>query len=121
MNMHGNTDILAKALDASWLRTEMYSSNISNVDTPGYKRKDIAFEAYLEQAIGSGRKLDEKQLNRIEPMLFEDKTNLSYKLDGNNVDMDTEMSYLIQNQIKYNTLTSQINYNFKLLKMVLER
>ena len=121
MNIYGNTDILARAMDASWLRTEMYSNNIANVDTPGYKRKDIAFEAYLEQALGSRRSLDQERLDRITPKLFEDKTNLSYKLDRNNVDMDTEMSYLVQNQIKYNTLTSQINYNFKLLKMAMEK
>lgn len=119
--MYNNTDVLAKALDASWLRSETISNNIANVDTPNYKRKDVIFESYLERALQNSGKINSDRLKRVFPKVIDDNTNLSYRMDGNNVDIDTEMSYLAQNQIKYNTLISQVNYNFKNLKTVLER
>lgn len=121
MKMHNNTDIVSKALDASWLRGEVISNNIANVDTPGFKRNDVIFESYLEHALGSSRKVSEEELNRLSPSIFNDKTNLSYRIDGNNVNIDTEMAYLAQNQLKYNTLIAQVNYNFSRLKTVLSR
>ncbi len=121
MRMHYNTDILAKALDASWLKGEAISNNIANVDTPGYKRKDVAFESYLEGALRSTHKITDDAISRLQPTVFEDHSSLSYRIDGNNVDIDTEMGYLAQNQIKYSTLISQVNYNFNRLKMVMER
>lgn len=119
MNMLGNTDLLTKALDASWLKGEMISNNIANADTPNYKRKDVAFEAYLQQALDSNGKIDEDKLSNIKTTVYQDNSNLSYRLDGNNVDIDTEMGYLAQNQIQYSTLISQVNYNFSRLRMVL--
>lgn len=121
MRMHYNTDILAKALDASLLRGEMISNNVANVDTPGYKRKDVAFESYLEKALNSTGKISEQNLAQLKPTVYQDHSSLSYRIDGNNVDMDTEMGYLAQNQIQYSTLISQVNYNFSRLKMVMER
>jgi len=44
------TDVLEKSLDAALLRNEAISQNIANVDTPGYKRKTVAFEEYLNDA-----------------------------------------------------------------------
>lgn len=119
--MHNNTDILAKALDASWVKNQVISNNIANVDTPNYKRKDVVFESYLERALQNSGKISTERLDKIIPKVIEDNTNLSYRMDGNNVDIDTEMSYLAQNQLKYNTLISQVNYNFSRLKTALER
>ncbi len=121
MNMHYNTDILNKALDASWTRNEMISNNIANVDTPNYKRKDVAFESYLEQALKANDKLSDNRMSELTPKVYMDQSTLSYRMDGNNVDVDTEMGYLAENQLKYNTLISQVNYNFSRLKAVLTK
>ena len=40
-------NVLDKAADASWIRNEAIANNIANVDTPGYKRKDISFNTFL--------------------------------------------------------------------------
>ena len=42
-------NVLDKAADAAWLRNAAISNNISNVDTPGYKRQDVAFESELKR------------------------------------------------------------------------
>lgn len=43
-------NVLDRAADAAWQRNEAISNNIANVDTPGYKRQDVAFESVLQQA-----------------------------------------------------------------------
>ena len=48
-------NVLDKAADASWLRNVAIGNNISNVDTPGYKREDVAFESELKKALGRSR------------------------------------------------------------------
>lgn len=118
-NMFGTTDLLGKALQASWLRNEAINHNIANVDTPGYKRKDVFFEKFFTQAMGKESRHLVDQAVRITPQIIEDKVNLSYRLDDNNVDSDTEMSYLAANQIRYNAITNHVNYNFSRIKAVL--
>ena len=42
-------NVLDKAADASWLRNAAIGNNISNVDTPGYKREDVQFESDVKR------------------------------------------------------------------------
>ena len=53
-------NVLEKAADASWIRNAAISNNIANVDTPGYKRKDVDFEKYLQSAVAGGGSLDDE-------------------------------------------------------------
>lgn len=119
-------NVLDKAADASWLRNEAISNNIANVDTPGYKRQDVAFEAELEKALGMNRyvSMDEKvasiKTNRLEGRPYTDYSNYSYRLDGNNVDIENENVYLAENQLKYQGLLAGINQEFKNLQVVMK-
>ncbi|MCH7501703.1 MAG: flagellar basal body rod protein FlgB, partial [Nitrospinae bacterium] len=49
--------ILIKALDFQSQRHLLISSNISNIDTPGYRAKDIDFKGALRAALGTGEGL----------------------------------------------------------------
>ncbi|MCR4716825.1 MAG: flagellar basal body rod protein FlgB [Lachnospiraceae bacterium] len=111
-------DVLDKGADAAWTRNEVLSNNIANVDTPGYKRKDVAFNAYLEEAlIGTGT-LDDRitkintRLEEIDCSVYTDNVTLSYRTDGNNVDITTENVYLAENQIRYNALVDSMTQEF---------
>lgn len=44
-------NVLTKAADASYQREAILANNISNVDTPGYKRKDLNFEGVLQRTL----------------------------------------------------------------------
>jgi len=124
------TKPLEKSLDAAWLRNEVISQNIANIDTPGYKRKVVNFEEYLNQAIDSGGTsglrtdkrhipIGENSFDSIEPSVSEDNTSLDMRLDGNNVDIDNEMALLAKNSIRYNTMIQELNTGFKRLKYVI--
>ena len=49
-NVFDYTNILDKAADASWMRENVITNNIANIDTPGYKRQDVDFESVLQKA-----------------------------------------------------------------------
>ncbi|MBQ4537940.1 MAG: flagellar basal body rod protein FlgB [Lachnospiraceae bacterium] len=119
-------NVLDKAADAAWLRNEAIANNIANVDTPGYKRQDVAFEAELQKALGSSQyvSMDEKvsrvRTSEIEGMPYTDYAGYSYRLDGNNVDIENENVMLAENQLKYQGLLTSINQEFTNLQAVMK-
>lgn len=119
-------NILDKAADASWMREEAISNNISNVSTPGYKRQDVDFQSVLQRELGNSQytSLDEKvknlDLSELSVSAYTDSASYSYRLDGNNVDIDTENVELASEQIRYQALTeSCINSEFSRLTTAL--
>ena len=119
-------NVMGKAADAAWQRNEIIANNIANVDTPNYKRQDINFEAQLRRALGESRyetvdaKVAHITTSELKPRVYTDAANFSYRVDGNNVDIDTENVELASNQIKYTGLVTSINHEFSNLKMVLK-
>ena len=125
-NAFDYSNVLDRAADAAWQRNEAISNNIANVDTPGYKRQDVAFESVLQQALGNNRyeSMDDKvanvDLSRLRGRAYLDYANYSYRLDGNNVDIENENVMLAENQLKYQGLISSINQEFTNLKTVMK-
>lgn len=119
-------NVLDKAADASWLRNDAISNNIANADTPGYKRQDVNFETQLARALRSSRytsmdaKVADVKMNRLNPITYTDYSGYSYRIDGNNVDPDTEGVYLAKNQVVYQGLTECIDQEFKNLQSVMK-
>ncbi|MBE5855941.1 MAG: flagellar basal body rod protein FlgB [Lachnospiraceae bacterium] len=126
-------NLLDKAADGAWARHEAISNNIANQDTPGYKRQDVDFESELKKALRISRYTEnidnrnnlDKQIanlnfNSLKPKVFTDMRSYSYRLDGNNVDPDTEGVYLAANQTKYNGIMASINNEFDNLSRVMQ-
>ncbi|MDL2288055.1 flagellar basal body rod protein FlgB [Oscillospiraceae bacterium OttesenSCG-928-F05] len=116
--MFNHTNLMAKALDASWTRNQVISQNIANVDTPDYNRKTVSFEDEFRDALQADdgfqhRRTREKHVvpERIDPsdvgisVLTDTVTTM--RMDGNNVDIDKEMVDLAENVIMYNTLVTK--------------
>ncbi|EMS71178.1 flagellar basal body rod protein FlgB [Ruminiclostridium cellobioparum] len=129
-NLYGKSSVLEKSLNAAWARNDVISQNLANVDTPEYKRKDIAFEEFLNDSMGKtsleGNLTDKRHIpinsgnvEKIEPALVEDNSDSSMRIDGNNVDIDSEMANLAKNQIKYNALIQMINGSYSRIKSVI--
>jgi len=111
---------LEKALDAAWIRNEVISDNIANVDTPGYKRKTVKFEEFLSSEMKKG-KISQGQTNlqSSQIMVTRDYSTLSYRSDGNNVDIENEMAELAANTLRYNLLIQKMNGEFQNLRRVI--
>jgi flagellar basal-body rod protein FlgB len=87
------TDSLEKYMDLLSARQKVVASNIANVDTPGYKTKDLNFQAEFQAA---------SYLNNPLPVEVPD---LPVKNDGNNVSLDREARLLAENNLRF-TLAS---------------
>lgn len=117
-------NVLDKAADASWLRETVITNNLANVDTPGYKRQDVDFQSVLQRELGHSKytTLDHKmrdlngKLNKLNVSTYTDAANYSYRIDENNVDVDTENVELASEQIKYQALTQGVNSQFSRMK-----
>lgn len=122
-NAYNYINVLDKAADASWTRNEILVNNLANSDTPNYKRKDVEFQTYLMRELNGNGSLDQKvantDLNAISTTIYTDHESTSYRLDGNNVDIDTESANLAENQVRYSALLDSMSQEFSRIKSVL--
>lgn len=127
-NVFDYTNILDKAADASWMRENVITNNIANIDIPGYKRQDVDFESVLQKALGKTKysSLDKKvrelnqDLGKLTTTSYTDAANYSYRLDRNNVDENTENAELASESLRYQLLTTAITNNFSRMQTVLK-
>ncbi|NLI60549.1 MAG: flagellar basal body rod protein FlgB [Clostridiales bacterium] len=124
-----NTKILEKSLDATWKRNQAISHNIANVDTPGYKKKEVSFEKELADAMAGygfkGKRTRDRHIqignvaiDEINPRVIEvDSTKM--RVDDNNVDIDTEMANLATNTIMHYAAVQKINGELHRLKNII--
>ena len=103
-----------KMLDATALRHEAIASNLANIETPNYKRIDVApsFQAELASAMGSK---DVAKITSVSLKLAEDQNAVSANRDGNTVHLESELMKLNQNTLAH-TLETQL-VTGKLLKL----
>ena len=123
--IYNYVNILDKAADAANLRNELLTNNIANVSTPNYKRKDLDFESVLQGELAGEKNLSKavkkanQNLETLDAQVYTDNASLSYRLDGNNVDINTEEARLAENQIKYQALVDLMNQEFARYNTVL--
>jgi flagellar basal-body rod protein FlgB len=82
-------------LDVSALRAQLITSNLANVDTPGFRTRDINFRAELEKAEGP-----EFALADFRPAVQEVR-GLAARPDGNNVSLEREGLLLAETQLRF--------------------
>ena len=90
-------NVLTQMLDAAALRHRVIAQNVANVNTPGYKRREVVFETDLAKALAAP---DGAATAHVEPkiVLSEDGPE---RVDGNNVDIDREMNEMTKNSLLY--------------------
>jgi flagellar basal-body rod protein FlgB len=109
---------LDAALGASSMRQQVISNNLANVNTPGYKRKEVEFDDALRSAIASADEGDKTAFDGLSPTVTEDKT-ASMRADGNSVNVDNEMAHLAENNVRYNALVQLVSRKLQVLEYVI--
>lgn len=107
-----NLPLISKSLDTAMLRNRVIANNIANVTTPGYRRVEVSFEGQLRDAIDrsrlKGAQTDENHIAMGRLDLSNVNAEAFHPYDPtlpsgvNNVDIDSEMSKLAENQIAFN-------------------
>lgn len=105
------------SLDIAKERHGLITSNIANLDTPGYRAKDIDFRDALKDAL-EGTSID---LFRTNPRHVGSITSCPEPpLSGTgSVDIDKEMSKLAENNLRYRTSAEMILRKLSKLKYVI--
>ncbi len=130
---YDTTGILGQGLNASMLRHSILADNIANIDTPGFKRSDVSFQAELSRALddspriemarGSERHFEtqpSRHAERVRPRVFAELDTWT-RNDKNNVDPEVEMSRVSENVLYYQTLTGRVGAKFRSLNNVISR
>lgn len=94
-------------LDLLSARQKLVASNVANLDTPGYKTRDIDFQFEYESQIAGGAP------NVIEP------TGLTVKNDGNNVSLDRETRLLAENAMRFNFVSNLMKNEIRMVKQAI--
>lgn len=121
--------LLQRSMDFRSRRNNVLASNIANLETPGYKAKDLVFEQALGKAmkahlpgplnVTNPRHLDGRQilpLGEVRPEVIR-TSNPVGNLDDNSVDLEREMVKLGENQVVYQALTQMVSHKFSQLRM----
>lgn len=99
---------LAHYMDLLSSRQKLVASNIANVDTPGYKTKDVDFQfEYLSALEGSKADVIEVQ-------------GLAVKNDGNNVSLDREARLLSETGLRFNAAQTLLKGQFRAIKSAIQ-
>ncbi len=123
------TDLLYDQLSFRSDRQKIISSNIANINTPGYKTKDISFESELQKVQNKNDlkmvttnqnhiPFEQTTIQPTQPQVYDVK-GLQEQNDGNNVNLDREMSQMAQNQIAFNALQASVKKDSAWLKEVI--
>jgi flagellar basal-body rod protein FlgB len=78
------------------------SSNMANIDTPGYRTRDIDFEGEMHKASTAAVNFAQFEGGAAElTPAFQEVSGLMERPDGNNVNIDRESLLLSQTQLQY--------------------
>lgn len=119
---------LERTISISQKRHAVVASNISNIDTPGYRPKDIDFKAALNRVLESGQELD---LARTNPGHIDFKRSAAAGVEvieekgewnGYNwLNIDREMTKLTQNNLIYRTGVEVLLRKMAILREVISQ
>src|SRR5688500_6739332 len=107
-----------KMMDATALRHEAIASNLANIETPNYKRIDVAPSFQTELKAAHGFK-DVSKIASITPGLAEDRTAVAANRDGNTVQLETELMKLNENTLAHTLETHLVTGTLLKLRMAI--
>ncbi len=113
-------------------RQETISGNVANIDTPGYQRRSVNFEASLRSELAATGRAAAKQLRTSDARHLdhpaagagaggtgEVRDVVSTRNDSNNVSIDEEMTLMVETQIRYQALTQSVGRRIGTLRTVI--
>lgn len=110
-------NLLEKMLDVSAIKHKVIANNIANVNTPGYKKMEVSFSDQLEKVI---KDTSVDKFDALQPKIVITGKDESVRNDGNNVDMDKEISALMKNTLSYSVFSQLFAKKMELVKTAIE-
>jgi flagellar basal-body rod protein FlgB len=99
---------LERYMDLLSARQKLIASNIANADTPGYRTRDLDFEAELRRLADGGA-----------PQSVE-VSGLKSHNDGNNVSLDREARLLSETALRFNAAAQLVRGQYRAMKAAID-
>lgn len=110
------TDLIEAGVRAENLRQKTIANNVANLETPEYRRFDVKFEELLAKSLDSSGSID---LSDIEPEIYQPKQT-PVKLNGNDVDLETEVGQMIKNSLRHTAFIRLLNKKYKQIELAID-
>ncbi len=112
--------LMERYLDLSARRQVLISENLAQIDTPGYRAKDIAFEEHMRELVSRSERADSSLAGDAARMSgmpsAEEIPGLPLRPDQNNVDVDREMTALAANTAKFGVVSQLLVQKLRILR-----
>ncbi len=112
--------LLGKSIDVTTRRHSLIAGNVANLDTVGYTPKDIDFRKTLEIEMQKGQEKLARTNDKHFSTASDSSIRASVDSDGfdsdDPVNIDTEMTKLVENNIKYMTSVEMLKRKMRILK-----
>ena len=109
------TELLQLGMQVSQLKGKAVANNLANLNTPGYRRKEVKFEDFLAKALDSSGKVN---LDKVKAELFEPRTTPVDEF-GNDVDLETEVGAMIKDGTRYKAYVRLLSKMYKQMDMAI--
>ena len=133
--MMKSLELLERGVDTAVLRRKILANNAANVDVPNFKRSEVGFETELKRALELKKTMENtsplrishplhiakrsyQRLDQVKPQVHTDYRS-KMRNDGNNVDIEDEVTKLIRNQLQYNLMINRLTSSFRQLNSLL--
>jgi flagellar basal-body rod protein FlgB len=115
MDLFDTTQLaLERATQAVGLRQRTIAENLANVNTAGYRRRDVQFHEALNSALSDGKQA-------LKSVTFTPDVDQTAPLrgDGSNVDIDKEQSAMAQVGLEYDALIQVMRVRVQIMRMAI--
>jgi len=114
------TVALSRFLDIDLARYKLVAMNLANIDTPGYRTRDLDFHAELRRASEQANGFGGGQLvsTTFEPVARR-VGGLMERPDGNNVSVERESLLLAETQMKFNLGVQLLKDQFHIISLAI--
>jgi flagellar basal-body rod protein FlgB len=121
-------------MDVSLIRRGVIANNLANAEVPNFKRSEINFESELKRALETEKQRPPIELVRTDPRHISNWQPRDYRdvrprrvvdfvsaaqNNGNNVDMEQELTGAMENQLLYMLLAQAEAFEFNQVSTVL--
>lgn len=104
---------MESGMDALWMKMRAHTDNIANYSTPNYKAKKVDFHEIFESVS------DNQSGKMVLRATVSSDENTEARIDGNNVNMESEQLELWKTQAQYAALTTKMNSDYINLRTVI--
>jgi flagellar basal-body rod protein FlgB len=109
---------LGRQLNTAVAKQTVAASNLANLDTPGYRTRDVSFDDALADQLGSLRRTSDKHLGQPSPdeAGTAEVEGLQSRRDGNNVQIDRELLAMTRAQGDFSRAQTALAAKFRLVR-----